>query len=467
VDRLSPLDASFLHIEDAVNHMHIGSTAVFEGPAPSYGEMEQMVAGKLPLVPRYRQRVRMVPYQVGRPAWVDDPHFRLGYHLRHTALPSPGGTEQLRNLVGRVMSQKLDRTKPLWEAWIVEGLEEAHWALLTKAHHAMVDGVAGTDLLAVLLDPVPDPSQPVHDSWRPSPDPSELRMVGAAIVDYLASPYEQWRAARSAIRAPERLVRRTLEFGRGLAPLAGLVRRAPDTVLTGPIGPHRRYATAHASLDDIRTIRRAFGGTVNDVVLAVVSRGFRDLLTAHGESPDGRVLRSLVPVSVRSADERGVYNNRVSAMFAELPIGIAHPVERLDAVRRQMEDLKERQQAVAAGTLTSLGGFAPPLLLAVGMRAATRAARLAGGFGVATVTTNVPGPQFPLYAVGRRMIDAWPYVPIAAPIRAGVAIFSYDGRLAFGATGDYDSLPDVDVLCRGIEAGVGELLKSADAGGAS
>ncbi len=464
VDRLSPLDASFLHIEDDVNHMHIGSTAIFEGPPPAYDELLAMVRGKLPLVPRYRQRVRTVPYELGRPVWADDSHFNLTYHVRHTGLPSPGSREQLRNLVGRVMSQKLDQTKALWEMWMVEGLDEGHWALITKAHHAMVDGIAGTDLLAVLLDDSPEPSAPVPDTWRPEADPSDLQLLGEALTDYLASPYEQWRAVRAATRRPRMLLGQALEVARGLVSIAGVVRATPETSLVGPIGPHRRYAWARASLEDVRTIRSALGGTVNDVVLAAVTRGFRDLLLAHGEPPEDRVVRSLVPVSVRRPHERGSYNNRVSAVFAELPVGIADPAERLAAIRAQMKGLKQSKQAVAAETLTQLSGFAPPLLLALGARAATRAAHSLGKrAGISTVTTNVPGPRHALYALGRRMVEACPFVPIASPLRVGVAIFSYDGRLTFGATADFDSIPDVDVLCQGVEAGMGELVKVAEA----
>ena len=462
MDRLSPLDASFLHIENDVNHMHIGSTAIFEGPPPAWDDIRAMVAGKLPLVPRYRQRVRTVPLDLGRPVWADDPHFRLEYHLRQTALPSPGGAEQLRNLVGRVMSQKLDTTKPLWEIWIVEGLEDGHWALLSKVHHCMVDGVSGTDLLAVLLDDSPEPSPPVPDTWRPGADPSGARLIGEALTDYLVSPYEQFRAARAAARRPLAVARGLLGAGKGIVAMAGVVRPASSSSIVGPIGPHRRYTWARTSFDDVKVVRHAFGGTVNDVVLATITRGFRDLLTAHGEDPSQQTVRTLVPVSVRRADERGSYNNRVSALFADLPVGLTDPVERLSSIREQMDTLKASGQAVAAETLTSLSGYAPPLLLALGTRVAFRAAGRVGT-GVNTVTTNVPGPRHPLYAVGRRMVEAIPYVPIASPMRVGIAIFSYEGRLTFGVTSDFDSIPDPEVLASGIEAGMTELLKVAEA----
>jgi diacylglycerol O-acyltransferase / wax synthase len=464
VDRLSPQDAAFLHIENDVNHMHIGSVAVFEGPVPAYAELEAMVAGKLPLAGRYRQRVRQVPLQLGRPVWVDDPHFRLGYHLRHTALPRPGGRDQLRDLVGRAMSQPLDRSKPLWELWLVEGLDDGHWALFTKVHHCMVDGIAGTELLTVLLDDTPEPSSPVPDRWRAAPEPSGLRLAGDALIDYVASPYEQWRAARVAASAPLRIGRLLADTAGGLATVPGLARVPPASSLAGPIGPHRRWGWTRASLEEVRAVRTCLGGTVNDVVLAVVTRAFRDLILAHGESPDQTPIRSLVPVSVRRSGEHGSYNNRVSAMLAELPVAVVDPVERLDAVRRQMEGLKESRQAVAAETLTSLSGFAPPLLLALGTRVATRALGRFGRGVVNTVTTNVPGPRHPLYALGRRLVEACPYVPLVSPMRVGVAVFSYDGNLAFGVTAD-DTVPDVEVFCDGIEAGMTELLKVAEGSG--
>jgi WS/DGAT/MGAT family acyltransferase len=463
MERLSPLDASFLHIEDDVNLMHIGSTAVFEGPPPPHDALLEMVAGKLPLVPRYRQRVRTVPLELGRPVWVDDPHFNLGYHVRHTGLPSPGSTEQLRNLVGRVMSNKLDRTKSLWEMWQVEGLEDGHWALITKVHHSVVDGIAGTDLLSVILDSDPDAPVAAPDRWRPRADPSNLRLLGEALTDYLVSPYEQYRAARARTRAGRRLLRQGVDLVRGLSSMAGVARHQAASSIVGPIGPHRRYVWARTTLDDVKAIRSQLGGTVNDVVLAVITRGFRDLLLGRNEPLEDRVVRSLVPVSVRRPDERGSYNNRVAGLLAELPVGIEDPEERLASIRAQMDGLKDSKQAVAAEALTSLGGFAPSLLLALGTRVAVRAAQ-SGGFGTMdTVTTNVPGPQRPLYALGRRMVEAFPYVPLASPIRIGVAIFSYDGALTFGVTGDFDTAPDIEVLARGIEMGITELKKVADA----
>jgi diacylglycerol O-acyltransferase / wax synthase len=462
MDRLSPLDASFLHIEDDVNLMHIGSVGIFEGPPPPFAELRAMLAGKIPLVPRYRQRVREIPLTLGRPVWVEDPHFSLDYHLRHTALPAPGGEEELRNLMGRVMAQRLDLTKPLWEWWMVEGLEQGRWALISKAHHALVDGVSGTDLLAVALEPSPEPSPPTTDDWERRPEPSPSRLLVGTIGEYLASPREQLRAVRSWGRTPRRLAMQVAGSVKGLASMSTLAHARGESTLLGPIGPHRRYAWAQTTLEDVKTIRTRLGGSVNDVVLAAVSRGYRDLLLAHDEDVEDRTVRTLVPVSVRKETEQGTYNNRVSAVFAELPVGVADPVERLEAVHAQMDRLKASGQAVAAETLTSLSGFAPPLLLAVGTRIAFKVARRLPRTPIETVTTNVPGPQQPLYACGRRMEIAYPYVPLASPVRVGTAIFSYDGNLTFGVTADRDGVEDIEVLARGIEAGIAELLKAAE-----
>jgi WS/DGAT/MGAT family acyltransferase len=456
------LDASFLSIEDGVSHMHIASVAIFEGPQPPFSDIVSMVEAKLALVPRYRQVVKFVPFDLGRPVWADDPHFNIEYHLRHTALPAPGGEAELRKLVGRVMSQQLDRSKPLWEIWVVEGLEDGRWAMLAKTHHAMVDGVSGTDLLAVIMDLSPEVVRPAAPPWTPRPTPTGGHLAAEALKNVVRSPYEQVRALRASTRAIRQAVTHAAEVGQGVVAMAGLVRATPVSSLNGPLGPHRRYAWASTSVDDIKKVRKGLGGTFNDVVLASITNGFRELLLSRGEDID-RVVRTLVPVSVRPRDAGGkavgdgTYENKVSAMFAELPVCIEDPVERLHAITRQMEGLKDSKQAVAGEALTSMSGFAPPMLLALGMRLATRAAQR----NVNTVTTNVPGPQFPLYAAGRKMLRAFPYVPLGGQMRIGVAIFSYNGEVNFGITGDYDTTPDLDVLSAGIEDGMARMIKLA------
>ena len=418
MDRLSPLDASFLHIEDDVNHMHIGSVGIFEGPPPTYEELTSTVGGRLALVPRYRQKVAMVPLSLGRPVWVDDPHFNIEYHVRHTALPEPGGDAELRRLVGRVMSQRLDRSKPLWEIWMAEGLEDRRWAMVSKVHHCLVDGVSGAELLAVLLDLSPEVPEPVADGWRPRPEPSPVRLARDAVVDLLTSPYEQVRAAGSVVRRPRHALETVRELATGSVALSRIVKPTPPTSLNGPIGPHRRYTWTVADLADIKRIRAAHGGTVNDVVLALITRGFRDLLRSRDEATDGRVIRTLVPVSVRArsaagpAHGDGTMENRVSAMFAELPVGVDDPVARLAAISTQLDDLKQSKQAVAGEALTSLSGFAPPMLLTLGSRVATRVARRHGparhghdqraGPAVPSVPVRAPdGARLPVRAARR------------------------------------------------------------------
>jgi diacylglycerol O-acyltransferase len=453
---MSPLDASFLHIEDAVTHMHIGSVGIFEGPAPGREDVRAAIAARLPQVPRYRQKVRFVPLALGRPTWVDDPYFNLDYHVRRTALPSPGGDEELRDLVGRVMSQQLDRTKPLWELWVAEGLDDGRWALISKTHHCMVDGVSATDLLSVILSQERQPAPDPVEDWRPGPEPNSAELVAHSLALRAASPYEAARTVLSVARGPRRAVRKAVETTRGMANFRTLLGPGSASSLNGPIGPHRRWSWARARLSDIKQVRQAHGGTINDVVLAVITGGFRELLLSRDDEVEGRVIRSLVPVSVRAEAERGTYNNKVSAMFAELPVGLEDPLERLASVHEQMQSLKQSGQAVAAERLTALGGFAPALLLALAGRVGTRLPQSA----VNTVTTNVPGPQQPLYLTGRRMLEAFPFVPLGGYVRIGIAIFSYDGGINFGVTGDADTAPDIDVLCQGIERGVAELLPS-------
>ncbi len=452
---MSPQDAFFLHVENDVDHMHSASVAVFEGPAPSFDETVELIRSKLHLVPRYRQTIRFVPLELGRPVWVDDPHFNIEYHIRHTSLPRPGSDDQLRTFVGRVMSQQLDRARPLWELWVTEGLSDGEqWAILSKSHHCMVDGVSTTNLLDVIVDQSSIPHRTIPQPWQPEKEPSEVRLLTDAARERIVSPYEQLRGLRALLRAPRRIAAELHAFGKGLGSFLHLLGDAPSSSLNGRIGPHRRWSWATSRLEDVKKIHRTHGGTINDVVLSVVARGFRDLLRSRGESLSDRVIHTLVPVSVRREEERGAYNNRVSPIFTELPIGTTDPLERLELIRAQMGGLQERVQAVAAETLTSLSGFAPPVLLALATRLFAREQRAQ----MQTVTTNVPGPQQPHYVAGRRLLRVFPYVPLLGSVRIGIAVFSYAGQLTFGVTGDYESAPDIEVLCAGIEEGVAELL---------
>ena len=456
MDRMSPQDAMFLHVEDENNPMHIGNVSVFEGPAPTYGDLVRTVAANLPLVPRYRQRVRFVPFELGRPVWVDDGHFNILYHIRHTAVPHPGSSEQVRNLAGRVFAANLDRARPLWELWMVDGLEGGRWALISKVHHCMVDGVSATDLLTVLLDREPQPTPTRAPAWRPAKEPSDLHLLADTIADGVLDPIDR-------IRGLPVMARANLAAGFSLTNLMNLAASYRTWLhpavgeLNGPIGPHRRWSWASATLEQVKEIRAALGGTVNDVVLAVITRGFRDLLIGRGVDVEGKIVRTLVPVSVRKESEKGTYNNRVSGLFPGLPVGIADPVERLTNICEQMTAHKSSGQAVAGDVLTQLTGFAPPMLLSLSARLGTHFQQQM----VQTVTTNVPGPQFPLYAAGRQLVYSYPYVPIAGSVRISIAIFSYLGGLNFGVTGDWDSVTDIEVLTDGIEAGMAEYIEIA------
>lgn len=462
LEHLSPLDSAFLHIEDSVTHMHIGSVSVFEGPPPPYSTLCDMIAGKLPTVRRYRQVVRRVPLDLGRPVWVDDPYFDLGFHVRHTALPRPGSMEQLCNLVGRLMAQQLDRARPLWEMWMVEGLPDDSWALVSKVHHCMVDGISGSDLLGLILDVHPDAKPVEPPPWIPDLPPADWELVVDALEGVVTSPFEVGRLLRARTRALRRVA---AQVGEGLGSLlaaAETIRGASNSCLNGPIGPHRRWVPTSVGVEQVKKVRHSLGGTFNDVVLAAITRGFRDLLAARGD-PLNQPLRSLMPVSVRARDERGravgdgTLANKISAVFAELPVQLADPLERLRAISAQTAGLKESNQAVAGEVLTQLSGFAPPMMLSLAGRLVTKLSQKR----VNTVTTNVPGPQIPLYALGRRMTHVYPYVPLGMQMRVAVAIFSYDGEVSFGVTGDYDSMPDLSLVAEGIEAGMQELLEAA------
>jgi diacylglycerol O-acyltransferase / wax synthase len=456
---MSSIDSSFLHIENDVTPMHIGGVSLFEGPPPAFSDLKEMVAGKLDLVPRYRQKVRFMPLGAGVPAWVDDPHFSLEYHVRHTAVPRPGSEEQLRQMAARIFSQHLDRNKPLWEMWSVEGLADGRWALLSKVHHCMVDGVAATDLMSVMFsDETDHPTARGRPRFSPPPEPSSVELLARTIA-HKVSPAGQAQSLRRAITAPGETLKTVVETARAALAASSRMRPVASSSLTGPIGPHRRWSWADVRLTDVKTVRTALGGTVNDVVLAIITNGFRELLESREEHPaPDAVVRTMVPVSVRRRGERGVYNNRVSAVFARLPVGLDDPRERLAQIKGEMDGIKQTKQAVAGDVLSSLSGFAPPLLLALGSRLVTASPRL----NMHTATTNVPGPQQPVQTLGRRMLESYPFVPVVGSIRIVVAIFSYDGGLFFGVTGDYDGAPDIKILTDGIASGMKDLLALAE-----
>src|SRR4051812_12273068 len=323
---MSALDSGFFFAESENTPMHVGSVAVFEGPAPSYGDVVRLLLSKLPLVPRYRQRVKEVPLGLGRPVWVDDPHFQILYHVRHTAVPGPGSDEQLRNLAGRVLGQRLDMAKPLWELWLVEGLAEGRWAIISKVHHCMVDGVAGSDLMQLMFDLQPDAKHEApSDDWQPEHDPSSVSLLASALGEAFSHPLQQLTSMpglSSAVRAVKEMTHQSKTIASTVPSLARQAITPTARTLNGPIGPHRRWAWTDGKFEEFKAVRTAFGGTVNDVVLTAISSGFRDLLESRGElSSEKLVVRSMVPVSVRRADQKGALNNQVSAVFVDLPVG--------------------------------------------------------------------------------------------------------------------------------------------------
>ena len=457
-DRLSGLDASFLHMERGPAHMHVASTTLVESPAPSYADFREHVRARLHLVPRFRQKLRFVPYGQGRPVWIDDPQLNLDYHVRHTALPAPGSEQQLRNLAARIFSQRLDRSKPVWEMWLVEGVEGGRFAIIGKSHHCLVDGVSGVDISTVLYDVEPDPApQPPPEPWIPRPEPSDAQLLADALLARVTSPREMVRGVGALLRGPRRAAAEAADavWSAGTFARAGLA--APSSPFNVDIGPYRRLAMVRARLDELKRIKNAAGGTVNDVILAAVTGAIGRYLRERGHSTRELQLRAMVPISVRAADERGALGNRVSAMMATLPVWCEDPVERLRVITESMGDLKRSRQAVGASLLTDLADFAPPTI-------ASQAARLQSRqrwFNL--VVTNVPGPQFPLYLLGRRLLEIFPMVPLAKRQAVCFGIMSYDGTVNFGLTGDYDAMPDLDELAGDLEAALAELSSAVPA----
>jgi WS/DGAT/MGAT family acyltransferase len=457
-DRLTGLDASFLHLEDDNAHMHVAAVLIFDGDPPHQADVAAALESRLHLVPRYRQKLAFVPLGQGRPVWVDDPHFNLDYHVRETALPAPGSEEQLRNLAGRVFSQRLDRDKPLWELWIVEGLEGDRFAVLSKTHHALVDGVSGVDIASVLFDTQAEPEAPPAPGkrWLAAPPPSDAHLLGNALAERLSEPTEIVRGIRAALRTPRRVAVSAYEslVGVGAMAWAGM-RAAPASIYNQPIGPHRRFNWVRVSLDDVKAIKNELGGTVNDVMLTIVAGALGRHLRRRGVDTEGLDLRTMVPVSVRADIERGALGNRVAALMAPLPVGVEDPVAALHRISESMKGLKESGQAVGAQRITELSGFAPPTVMAQASRVMARQRFFN------LVVTNVPGPQFPLYLLGHEMTDMFPMVPLASGQALGIAIMSYNGMVNFGLLGDYDLMYDLDEVTDDFADSLTALAKAA------
>ena len=455
LDRLTAVDASFLHQEGPHSHMHVGGVTIVEGPPPPMDEFLTQIRMRLHLVPRYRHKLAHTALDSGRPVWIDDPNFNLAYHVRHTALPAPGEWEQLCELTARIFSQQLDRSKPLWEMWLIEGLSEDRFALISKTHHSLIDGISGIDLATVLFDLSPDPPPIKHSgrAWRPHREPGAPELIAAGLRGALRAGVELAEGALDALAHPDRALARTREVAEGLGELvwAGL-NPAPETPLNVPIGPHRRFVGVGRRLEDFKLVKNAFGGTVNDVVLAVVAGALREFLLSRGLRTEGLELRALVPVSVRTEGEHHQLGNRIVVMRGPLPVYIADPVQRLRFVSHAMDGLKESKQALGAEVIAGVQNFAPPTILAQASRLnfSTRLFNL--------IVTNVPGPQFPLYVLGREMLAAYPVAFLPENHALAIAIMSYNGDMNFGLLGDYDALPDIDVIGEAIERELATLV---------
>ncbi len=462
MDRLSAIDASFLAQEREGSHMHIGGVLLFEGPPPTREDFLAHIESRLHFVPRYRQKLVFPRLEMGRPLWVDDPRFNLDYHVRHTALPDPGSIEQLRLMAARIFSQRLDRSKPLWEVWLVQGLEEDRFAIVNKTHHSLVDGVAGIDLTAVVLDLEREPSAPAASDreWIAEPEPSQAQVIAEGVKGLVSTPLELAGRAARAASSPLRTLEEVREGVEGVGEaLGGFVSPAPSTPLNVPIGTHRRLTWVKTELSDLKAIKNALGGTVNDVFLAVVTGALGRWLRSRGVDTEGLRLRGAIPVSVRGQDERGQLGNRITIMVGPLPVYADDPVERLGIVTEAMQGLKESKQALGAEVIAGLQDFAPPTVFA-------RASRI--GFSTRlynVLVTNVPGPQVPLYLLGRELEELVPVAFLTSRRALAVAIMSYNGSATIGLISDYDAMPDLDVFADAVEVSIEELLFAAEARG--
>ncbi len=438
--------------------MHIGGVAVFEGPAPAQAELLAHIERRLELVPRFRQRLASAPLPLARPWWVDDPDFNLDYHLRRSSLARPGGPRQLQAMVARVFSQRLDRARPLWEMYLVEGFEGGRFVLITKVHHALVDGISGLDLASVILDTDPEPEPRPPDAggrWLRHPAPSRAELTLRAAIDGLRAPIALASEAAGLLMYPRRPGYRLSTLARTAQSVGSqLLDPAPRLPLNGSIGPHRRFEMRHFSLERVRHVKERVDATVNDVVLAIVTGALRSWLSERSVDLDGLAVRALVPVSLRSDADRGLLGNRLAVVRATLPVGVADPGERLTLIRDAMAELKRSRHLAAARTIIDLSDFAPPTILAQASRLnfSTRLFNL--------IVTNVPGPQQPLYLRGRRMQTITPVAFLPPGHGLSVAAFSYDGTVSFGLLGDLELLHDLGVFADGLEAALADLDSS-------
>ncbi|MQA05278.1 MAG: wax ester/triacylglycerol synthase family O-acyltransferase [Streptosporangiales bacterium] len=465
-DRLSSLDVSFLYMEETTTPMHVGTLALFDGDDRfDLVHLTSLIERRLAKVPRYRQRVRTVPGRLANPVWVDDPHFDINYHVRQSVLPKPGNDMQLRELVARVMSRPLDRDRPLWEMYLVEGLADNRFAILSKTHQAMVDGVSTVEIGQVILAQEPGEYGPDPQPWQPEPEPSWVDLLTDAAAGAVRRPSMLVDSARGAVGDARSVAERLWGAASGvLAVATTAVRPATETPLNGVISSHRRYATAATDLEDYRRIRGSKEmrqeNTVNDAVLAVVAGALREWLLMRGEPVvPHTTVRALVPVSVREEPERaGPLGNTVSTYLVDLPVGESNPVMRLHQVTYAMRAHKESGQGVGANTLIALSGFAPTTLHSLAARTASGLSKRLFNL----VVTNVPGPQTPLYAGDAAMLQTFPVVPLAKGQAVSVGLTSYNGQVYYGLNADRDLLPDVDLLADCVVDSLAELVGAVE-----
>jgi WS/DGAT/MGAT family acyltransferase len=461
-ERLSAQDASFIGLEDSRCHMHVGGVMLFDArPLQTAAggldidRIQRAIAARLHLVPRFRQRLSYLPYE-RLPIWVDDDRFRLAYHVRHTALPRPGDARTLKRLVGRIMSQQLDRTRPLWEMWFVEGLENHQFALISKTHHCMIDGVAGADLISVIMEPFPNPEPAEPLPWIPRPHPSDARLVFDEARRRLSQPLDVWRAAQQAIRHPEQTLGKVEETVAALAEaFSPTLNPASQLPINTEVGPSRRFDWTDMRVADLKAVKNVLGGTLNDVVLATVAGALRRFCLQRAVDPDTLNVRALVPVSVRAPEEHGALGNRITEIIAPLPIQLGDPVNRLEAVRITMSGLKESKQALGGEVMTAIAEWTVPnvLVQAVKLGIRSRPYNL--------TVTNVPGPQIPLYFLGCEMQTTYPVVPLFENVALVVGLFSYNGGLFWGFTADWETVPDLHDFVVAIEESFAELQRAA------
>jgi diacylglycerol O-acyltransferase len=457
-DRLTALDNSFLLLEKENAYMHVASTQIFEaGPMRledggiDFDAIKKAHAAILHKIPRYRQVLKWIPL-TNQPVWVDDHDFDLDFHLRHTSLPRPGSDEQLKRLSARIMQQHLDRSRPLRETWVVEGLEGDRFALISKVHHCMIDGVSGVDILQLLLSQTPDAELPTPAGFIPRETPGGFELLRDAVVNQAKLPVTALSDFREFASEAKGLRREIASRARATVEMLGAqLRQASGTPINAPIGPHRRFDWSRAPIAEFKQIRRKLGGSLNDVVLTVVNGAFRRFFIDRGVDLEGLDFRVMTPVSVRADTEQGALGNRVSARIIDLPLAEADPREVLKRINAKTTELKESNQAVGAEVLTRAADWTPSTLLSLGARNMTRF------LSFNAVTTNVPGPQIPMYLLGARLLEMYPHVPLLDGLGLGIALMSYDGYLHWGVNADRDLVPDLHAFLGDIQASFEEL----------